>query len=370
MLRKFTVTGFKNFNESFEFDLQNSNAYAFNKSSIRNGIVNNAIIYGHNGVGKSNLGFAIFDIVAHLTDNDSDISEYDIYLNAFNNSGFATFRYEFLFEDDVVIYEYDKSDIRTILYERIEVNGIEYANINRRISDVARVTFDGTENLKTELTNKNLSLLKYIKNNSVLDETRANLALLKFYHFVDGMLFFRVLDTRIYLGLEKGNRVIQEDIIERGNVADLEHFLNKGGIECKLKVIDESGKDIIAFEFGERCIAFYEIASTGTKALTLFYYWLQRLRERDRVSFLFIDEFDAFYHYDLSEAIVEELKKTGIQFILTTHNTSILSNDLLRPDCYFLMNKYVIKSLAKSTGKELREAHNIEKMYKAGTFNE
>ena len=46
-----------------------------------------------------------------------------------------------------------------------------------------------------------------------------------------------------------------------------------------------------------------------------------------------------------------------------------MSNDLLRPDCYFLMYKDSIKSLAKNTTKELREAHNIEKMYKAGSFD-
>ena len=84
---------------------------------------------------------------------------------------------------------------------------------------------------------------------------------------------------------------------------------------------------------------------------------------------MFIDEFDAFYHHDLSKMIVETLKEIGVQFILTTHNTSILSNDLLRPDCYFLLNKKKIKSLSNSTDKELREAHNIEKMYKAGAFN-
>ncbi len=33
------------------------------------------------------------------------------------------------------------------------------------------------------------------------------------------------------------------------------------------------------------------------------------------------------------------------------------------------MYKNSIQSLAKSTDKELREAHNIEKMYKAGTFD-
>ena len=66
---------------------------------------------------------------------------------------------------------------------------------------------------------------------------------------------------------------------------------------------------------------------------------------------------------------VKELKKIGVQFILTTHNTSILTNDLLRPDCYFLMKKDIIRSLSKRTSKELREAHNIEKMYKAGSFD-
>ena len=101
----------------------------------------------------------------------------------------------------------------------------------------------------------------------------------------------------------------------------------------------------------------------------MFYFWLQRLREEEKVSFLFIDEFDAFYHHELSAFLVNELKKTGIQFILTTHNTSIIINDLLRPDCYFLIYKESIKSLAKCTSKELREAHNIEKMYKAGLFN-
>ena len=216
----------------------------------------------------------------------------------------------------------------------------------------------------------NLSLIKYIKNNSVLDEEDINNnVFLCFLKFIDGMLFFRSLDGNAYLGIETGSKDIQEDIIERGNVIDLEQFLNKAGIECKLKIVKESEKNIIAFDFEGKSIAFYKIASQGTKALTLFYFWLQRLKEQKKVSFLFIDEFDAFYHHELSKLIVEELKKLDIQFILTTHNTSIMTNDLLRPDCYFVMNKNDIKSLSKSTDKELREAHNLEKMYKAGSFD-
>jgi len=94
MLTRFSVSNFKGFNEEFVLDLQNPNGYAFNQGSIKNGVVNHAIIYGRNGVGKSNLGLAIFDIVKHLTDLQSGDSLYSSYSNAFNQSNTAQFHYE------------------------------------------------------------------------------------------------------------------------------------------------------------------------------------------------------------------------------------------------------------------------------------
>lgn len=369
MITKFSVTNFKGFNSEFIFDLKDINGYAFNKESIKNGIVNNALVYGHNGVGKSNLGLALFDIIGHITDKNINESSYIPYLNALNGSSLAKFHYEFAFGSDVVVYDYEKTDVKTPKSERLEINGIELAKIDRKCSNQAEIKFKGAETLNKELTNKNLSLLKYIKNNTQLDKTEENDIFFKFFEFLDGMLFFRSLDHNMYLGLETGSRGIEEDIIEKRNVQDLESFLNKAGIKCNLKVEKELEREVLAFDFNGKTISFYQIASTGTKSLTLFYYWLQRLREESKVKFLFIDEFDAFYHHELSALIVEELKKTEIQFILTSHNISIMTNDLLRPDCYFLMNKDNIQSLSKSTPKELREAHNIEKMYKAGSFN-
>ena len=183
------------------------------------------------------------------------------------------------------------------------------------------------------------------------------------------MLYFRSLTDRTYLGLEIGSRNTLEDIVNNKNIKDFEKFLNDAGIECKLSAIDELDKNNIVFDFNGKQIPFNQVASTGTYALTLFYFWFQSIKQSSKVSFIFIDEFDAFYHHSLSALVVEKLKETGVQFILTTHNTSIISNDLLRPDCYFLMTKKQIRSLSKSTPKELREAHNIEKMYKAGAFD-
>lgn len=369
MITKFSVSNFKGFNSEFTFNLQDTNGYVFNKESIKNGVVNNAIVYGHNGVGKSNLGLAIFDIIGHLTDKETNESEYSFYLNALNGSKTAKFHYEFLFNSNKVIYEYEKTAHKTVISESFLINDKVFAHLDRKKSEIATVNFKGTESLKKEITNKDLSLLKYIKNNSVLEENINNETFLCFFKFIERMLFFRSLKDNLYLGLEVGERNLSDDIIEKDNIKDFEKFLNSADIECNLSVIKELGKSILAFDFNGKTIPFFRIASQGTKALALFYYWFQRLREENTVSFLFIDEFDAFYHHKLSALIVEELKKTRIQFILTTHNTSIITNDLLRPDCYFLMNKESIRSLAKSTSKELREAHNIEKMYKADSFH-
>lgn len=368
MLAKFRVSNFKSFNKDFVFDLTDTNGYSFNSECIKNGIVNTSLVYGHNGVGKSNLGLAIFDIIEHLTDRNKVEGEYSVYLNAYSNSKVAEFYFEFLINSKKVIYEYKKTDYKTIVYERFLIDNEELALIDRKISDTATIRFQGAENLKTEIKNVELSILKYIKNNTELDNNITNSTFIDFFKFIEGMLFFRSLQKNQYLGFEIGNKDIHEDIVENNNVKDFELFLNNAGINCKIKVVDELDKKTLVFDFNGNYIPFVKVASQGTRALTLFYYWFQKIREKSKVTFLFIDEFDAFYHHDLSALIVKELKKTGVQFILTTHNTSIITNELLRPDCYFLINSDNIRSLSKSTLKELREAHNIEKMYKAGSF--
>ncbi len=369
MLRKFKISNFKSFEKDFEIDLTNINGYEFNKSSIKDGVVNNAIIYGHNGVGKSNLALAIFDIIEHLTDKQRNDAVYKNYLNAYCKSDVASFYYEFLINSKIVIYEYKKYDYKTIAYERLVVDNEELVLFDRTKNSNATIHLKGAETLKTEIENSELSILKYIKNNTALENNAINNTFTSLFTFVEQMLYFRSLNDRIFLGFDIGGKHIYEDIIKKKNVEDFENFLNVAGIECKLSIVEELGKNTIAFNFNGKQLPFNEVASTGTISLALFYFWFQSIKENGKVSFVFIDEFDAFYHHTLSALIVEKLKETGVQFILTTHNTSIMTNDYLRPDCYFEMTKKHIRSLSRSTQKELREAHNIEKMYKAGSFD-
>ncbi|MCG3671553.1 AAA family ATPase [Aliarcobacter butzleri] len=373
MLAKIEISNFKNFKNNFLFDLSNTSSFNFNQECIRNKIVNKAIVYGQNGCGKSNLGFAIFDLISHLTDKETEPKYYKNYLNADLKDKKASFKFEFKFDKDIVEYSYSKSDYQTLVSEELKINDNMFLSINREESSIFSTIAKGAENLKTDIGDSNISIVNYILKNSVLDENKENELFIKFKEFVDKMLYFRSLDDRCYIGLEQGSSSIADDVVKRGNLKDFESFLSNAGINCKLvskKNFDD--KNTIYFKFKNESIKLFDIASSGTVALTLFYYWYQRLKDKDgnsEVSFLFIDEFDAFYHHSLSRIIIEKLKEiTSTQVILTTHNTSILSNDLLRPDCYFLMYPEKINSLVKSTEKELREAHNIEKMYRAGSF--
>ena len=83
-----------------------------------------------------------------------------------------------------------------------------------------------------------------------------------------------------------------------------------------------------------------------------------------------MDGFDIHYHHEMSEKIVRMISEMeGVQTVFTTHNTSLLSNDLLRPDCYLILEDGMVRSFADSTDRELRQGHNLEKMYRNGVFD-
>ena len=370
MLIEFKVEGFKNFEKELVFDLSKTRNYNFNENAIKDGIVKTGLIYGINGSGKSNLGSAIFDIILHLTDKEKLISLYNHYLNLSNSNIIAKFYYKFKFGNDILEYEYQKDKPQNLVSEVLKINDLLISDYSY-ITNEAELNLEGTENLNKNLNGNNISFIKYINNNINPEPSTKQFKIKEiistFLKFVDNMLLFSSLDGNFYQGFKKGGGSISEEIINRGKLKDFENFLKEAGIDYKLieKKIGKDRRIYCKFRSGE--VDFFEIASKGTCSLTLLYSWLIGL---DEVSFVFIDEFDAFYHVNLAKRVVEELLKLNTQAILTTHDTTIMTNDLLRPDCYFVLSEGKIKSLPDLTEKELRQAHNLEKMYRAGAFNE
>jgi hypothetical protein len=157
-------------------------------------------------------------------------------------------------------------------------------------------------------------------------------------------------------------------MFEETTLREFEHFLHESGIEDNLTVkTNADGKKILCFDT-ETPLPFFKVASSGTRTLYTFFYWYKTARD---VSFMFIDEFDAFYHFELAESIVSLLERMpNTQVILTSHNTNLLTNKIMRPDCYFVLTKDKLTALANATTRELREGHNLEKLYMSGEFDD
>ena len=143
--------------------------------------------------------------------------------------------------------------------------------------------------------------------------------------------------------------------------------MNKFDINEKLELKTlPTGKKEIYLQH-KKSIDFITSISSGTKALVKLFIWLRNI---EKLAFLYIDEFDAFYHYELSEKIIKMLENiNNCQTVTTTHNTSLLSNRIMRPDCFFILNTERLTSIVNSTDRELREGHNLEKLYRSGEFD-
>lgn len=366
MLTKFTVRGYRQFSDELIFDFS-AKKYDFNKACVKGGFVNTALVYGKNGTGKSCLGLAVFDAVEHLTDHSSTGLRQGAYINALSETGVAEFSYHFVFEKIEVIYRYSKNSSHEILKEHLVVDGLTIIDYQK--GSPVKIDLEGAETLNTQIYN-NLSALKYIYNNTNLDKSKTNNKIFyKLVEFINNMLWFRgELEGFDYIGFENSSGKISKSIIDNGNLKDFESFLNDCEIGCKLTVTESNGEEEIAFLMGNKRLPLFKVASTGTNSLALFYHWWQKIRE-NKASLVFIDEFDAFYHFSVSKTLVRKLiELSETQIILTTHNTFLLSNDLIRPDCGFIIDGKQIQSLHNSTDKELRFAHNLEKFYRAGGF--
>ena len=367
MLKRFCVENFKNFQEKIIFDLSQPCNYEFNTEVVADGCLTKGIIYGPNGSGKSNLGLALFDIIFHLTDKQKKIKKYDNYTNMNSSKSYAEFEYTFWFCEKELVYRYRKTDVQTLLDEHLYINGEEVIYYDFTKNE-GFTKLKGTETLNIIASNSPLSRVKFVRNNAILAEDKKNEIFQQFMDFVEHMLLFYSLDERGYQGFSVGSGSIAEGIINSGHVEDFEKFLNSQGVKYSLYVKEIDEQKMLYCKFDRQDVNFFSIASTGTSSLALFYYWYIKMKE---VSFVFIDEFDAFYHFELAESIVKllcSLEKT--QIFLTTHNTDLMSNDLLRPDCYFIIDNKRISPISMLTDKELRKAHNLQKMYKAGAFNE
>ena len=369
MLKRFTVENYKNFKNQTKLDFDTVHNYSFNSQFIKNDLLNKVILLGKNGSGKTNLGLALFDIVLTLTDNVVDPKQTDqnTFLNGDSNLDYASFSYEFLNDGHTIEYRYRKKDPRTIIYEELLMDKkliFRRDNENDDYKGLARL---GADKLRMDIKDGQLSVVRYVNANTV-QTSDSPIAFIM--DFVSHMLYFK---SDIYgfgfIGYDKSGESIYDYIINNGLTDEFQRMLSEyTKIDVRLDSVKIPGMPgVLIQKFKNRDMRFDTTASTGTLVFSLFYYWFKHM---NNVRFLYMDEYDAYYHYELSERIVRLVSgMEDFQTVFTTHNVSLLKNELLRPDCCLLLEDGVIRSFSDSTDRELRQGHNLEKMYKNGEFD-
>lgn len=374
MLRKFEVKNYKNFKETISVDFTNVHDYRYNEYCVKNDLISKMIIYGKNAEGKSNLGSAIFDMINDVQMGRNPYfyrNDQRLYKNAnAKDSDLVEFFYSFQFDDDIVNYEYKKKDAYNTVFERLSLNDqtVFYYDLENEEQDFSNLgvinanelnweEFFESSNDDTESTRP--TALRYIIYNTVQKDGSI---IYKLTQFIKGIRYTSSLNANMRFHFP-----FDEYFEEQEELDKFEKFLNDYGVKCKLVMLDQpDGNKELYFDYAKP-LHFASNLSSGTLALTRFY--IQYLI-RSKPTFVFMDEFDAFYHYELSEKMVELLEKEfDCQVVLTSHNTDLLSNSIMRPDCFMILSNGKLTPICEATNRELRQGHNLEKLYKNGEFN-
>ncbi|MBR5949747.1 MAG: AAA family ATPase [Clostridia bacterium] len=374
MLTRFEVENYKNFKDRLVLDFSDAAGYKFNEDCIIGEVLGKIIICGRNATGKTNLCRAISDIRygRPIMQRFDAVS----FLNADSDRGRASFSYEFKFGTDRVTYCYKKTSPSTFVHEKLEINGecvfelnhekAEFDKLNLELIEAEHMNLAiYLEELKTRVVDEISavpSFLMWLFANGAYSEGSAMKALRYYIQRIS------VLSAPVFVGALSIRRGFNSESEVRG----FEKFLNEMGINCKLQLeqLPDGGSELYVIH-EKRKIPFEQTASSGTRTLARIYSIIDYARNRGEPSLLMLDEFDAFFHYELSERIIRYLKSEmpRTQIVLTTHDTNLMSTRLMRPDCLFILSRDGrITPLMKATKRELREGHNLEKMYISGEF--
>lgn len=325
------------------------------------------LIYGRNATGKTNFGRALLDIKILLYGMFRN-GENCVLINADFQKDTAKFIYEFQFGSDEVVYKYSRFENRNLCDEELYINGEAIFKCDFKNS---KFDFQGLSIISAETVNTNrylnkdemdneyvLPFLRWLINNTAFSDDSVLIQLSKYVRKMD---MITVENDLLY-----SNRNFLENLKNPVYLHNFEDFLNLMGIECKLVLQELPDGQAELYFSHKKLVPFYRTASSGTLALTSLY---QKIVSNP--SLIYIDDFAAFYHYEMAEKLICYFKDKypECQFIMTSHNTNLMTNKIMRPDCLFILSsRGTLTALCDATERELREGHNLEKMYIRGEF--
>ncbi len=365
MLVRFWVEGYRCFSERTEIDLTDKKNYRFGKECVRGDFLDKMVVLGENNVGKTSFGYAITDIITTAGGFKKDIGQMDpvCFLNKDVDTDKATFHYELTQRGSVITYEYSKTDADHLVSESL--------TIDRQLVYRYDLNSDSEPFFKKDL-------MRYPEI-PVPDGSRSIILALSERYAIDpdspvgvvsyfakhSLYYMAMWKMDVHIGVMDFHDQVCSYLINNDLVSKFENFFRDvSGSDLRLTV--EDGTLMVVRGSGK--IPFTKSVSRGTMILCRLFCWIMRCKDKDAL--IYFDDFDDMFHYRTAEnAIKAIIAEKRSQCIFVTHNTGLVSNEFLRPDCCFIMEQGQLRSFASLTDKDIRRGHNLEKMLREGEFN-
>lgn len=410
------VQNFKSFNESNSLNMIASNKLRTQKDklyeSVDIALLKNAVIYGANASGKSNFAEVLRFMKENVINQEIPIESYNWYCRNHedNKEKISSFSVQLLLNEDFYEYGFDAIlntqtikdewiiDLNKtkILYQRNN-DGKPLNGLNLGKEDRVRMEIYLEDFLHNE---KSLFLTEMNRNKSFDKDSELSVYHRIYNWFVKDLNvvlpdmpltnFAYYYDESTLNNIKKNVRSIDTGIkdIEIKDMSE-EQLQNKIGISLYKDVISELKKKVqkqrqelnlsmrskkeffnitmndnydleiktLCFKHGESMLDFeFCEESDGTRRVFDF---LDILLNKNQNSVYVIDEMERSLHPNLLNRFIELLneyqKQSNIQVIFTTHESSIMNQDLFRRDQIWFVE---------------RDINNDSRMYSLDTFNE
>lgn len=405
MLIQFNFKNFKSFREEATLDLSAAKMTEFSERVITAGsekVLPVAAIYGANASGKSNIysafeymsdfvaesfkyggeeeKFAEYKPTPFLFDSTSADAEssFEVYFTLDGDKTEKTFNYGFCVNKEGVTEEWLNSKAKTARkYSRVFYRGLDEKDL-----DLSGFPKSSRDNLQVALEKQVLIIslgakLKIAKCKNIRDWFLAN----EFADFGDPFTNF-FMSRRLPKGFVDNNEV-QHKVVDY--FASFDEHIKDFKIE-KVPHDGESKDESYTIKALHRKMDSEEMAeiplvmeSAGTLKMFALYPELQEVLEKGSV--FFIDELNARLHPLLVRNFIltflnPEINENHAQLIFTTHDTWQLSNQLLRRDEIWFVEKdedgvstlYSLADFVDEDGSRIRKDESYEKNYLIGKY--
>lgn len=405
MLIQFSFKNFKSFREEVTLDLSATKITEFSERVVTAGgekILPVAAIYGANASGKSNIYSALAYMSEYVADSfkyggeekkferykptpflfdstsaDAD-STFEVYFTIPEDKNERTYNYGFCVDKEGVTEEWFNSKAKSAR----KFSRVFYRNRKEEELDLSGLPKNSRENIKIALEKQVLvaslgAKLKISKCKIIRDWFLMN----AFADFGDP--FTNIFMSHRLPGGFVDDKRIQKKVIEFFSSFDeqikdfkVEKVPSEGEVQEDQYTIKALHKKIDSDEMAEIPLG---AESAGTLKMFALYPELQEVLEHGSV--FFIDELNARLHPLLVRNFLltflnPEINVNHAQLVFTTHDTWQLSNQLLRRDEIWFVEKdgrgvstlYSLADIVDEDGSHIRKDESYEKNYMIGKY--